>query len=136
MDGRRPRQWNDYRGGSIAASTGSDDVSRIRVNGALKMLDHGDGCIIAKREYLHHDYRARFPGRVNPEKGVVDTSPRQGAAGTTAFDGLGVDSKSQAKLVQRRMREGSLANWGTELLSSTSIKSPIWLRLIWSTVAD
>jgi|CZKR01.1.fsa_nt_gi hypothetical protein len=88
MDGRRPRQWNDYRGGSIAASTGSDDVSRIRVNGALKMLDHGDGCISAKREYLHHDYRARFSGRVNPEKGVVDTSPRQGAAGTTAFDRL------------------------------------------------
>ena len=108
MDGRRPRQWNDYRGGSIAASTGSDDVSRIRVNGALKMLDHGDGCISAKREYLHHDYRARFSGRVNPEKGVVDTSPRQGAAGTTAFDGLGVDSKSQAKLVQRTGDAGGI----------------------------
>jgi hypothetical protein len=39
----------------IAASTGSDEVSRIRANGTLKMLDHGDGCIIAKREYLHHD---------------------------------------------------------------------------------
>jgi hypothetical protein len=92
---------NNYRVGSIAVSTGSDRLSRIRVNGALKVLHYGICCIIAKWKYLHHDYRAGFPGRVNPEKGVEDTGPRQGAAGTTAFDGLSIDSKSQAKLVQR-----------------------------------
>src|ERR1700757_3970106 len=91
----------DHRGGSIAASIGSDCLNRVRVNSSLKVLDNGVYCVIAKGKYLHHDYRTGFPGRVNPEIGIVDASPRQGTAGTTAFDGLGVDCESQAKLVQR-----------------------------------
>src|SRR2546425_1104866 len=102
-DGIEPsgQKLRDYRNGLIVASRGSDCLGRSGVDGALKVLHYGVRCIIAKWKYLHHDYRAGFPGRVNPEKGVVDTSPRQGPAGTAAFDGLGVDSKSQAKLIQR-----------------------------------
>jgi hypothetical protein len=109
----------------------------MRVNGTLKVLDRGGRGIIAKWNYLHQDYRAGFPGRVNPEKGVVDACPRQRATGASVLDGFGVDSESQPKLVQRTGdRLGSLANWGMKLLRSTSVKSPIWLRLISATVSD
>ncbi len=74
------QKLSDYRNGLIVASHGSDCLGRSGVNGALKVLHYGVCCIIAKWKYLHHDYRAGFPGRVNPEKRVVDTGPRQGPA--------------------------------------------------------
>lgn len=73
----------------------------MRVNSALKALGHSDRSIIAKWKDLHHDDRARFLRRVNPEKGVVNAGPRQRAGGTAAFDGSGVDGKSQAEFIKR-----------------------------------
>src|SRR4051794_5875272 len=53
-----------------------------RVNRALEVLQHTDCMSIAEREELHRHHRANLPVRVDPEEGVVHSSPRQAACCT------------------------------------------------------